>query len=364
MEYTMDVFYQILSVTGVVLAAAVLFFVIYYFVYKFYINRKILSGEKNQGPVIVSPGVIAVTVGVIICIAAYVMMFLSVSLTAKIAGDIYSSTASLFQMNISDTIENNKKSVAREYSFEAGTVHNDTKTVDLKVTVITDLTLGKEDKLTFRIGDSKTQLVQDKEGNYTGTVQTSVFKEYPTGILTFESDGEKFSEFLSDEPNVWNPVEGVGAVSDDIWTECLPFAELSDTDTAINGNNVETTVKVISYASKSDSNDKFTEMNLVFENDGKAVRTVDLMKDTGVQKDGETYTYHLNDNIGGKGILRYYVSAKDSNGFQYFFRPGNVFHDEGEEAVFSYDNDCKITDKDGNTLKTFCVDAVIDRYAA
>ena len=50
-------FDNIIPVTAVVLLVAILFFVIYYFIYRFYINKKILNGDRTAHSKIVSPAI-------------------------------------------------------------------------------------------------------------------------------------------------------------------------------------------------------------------------------------------------------------------------------------------------------------------
>lgn len=94
------------------------------------------------------------------------------------------------------------------------------------------------------------------------------------------------------------------------------------------------------------------------------LRTVDLMNDTDVQKTEDGYAYSFRESTNGKEKLGYYVAAKDQYGYQYVFTPEYIGSGEEEETVFTYGGNSKISDKDGNELKVFYLNDVVDYYAA
>lgn len=341
-----EVLQKTLAITGIALGAAIIFFIAYYFIYKFYINKKIASGDRTPHTAIVSPAVVAVTIGVIIWIASYVFLMFNVQVIGMVSGDIYSVSADSANLLVEDQYNDARNRIARSCVFTSGDIHADTKTFDLKLSLETDIVLGKNDKLTFRIGDSKCELKKDKDGRFTGTVQATVLQESHQGILTLESDGEKISEILSDDTHF---LSESNAIEEDIWAKCFPYIESSIENYSLNGNEVNAEIKVYSYSAYLDKNNNFTEMKLVFADESKVIKEVDLINSKDVKKDGNSYTYNFKGTVKEGKNIECYVLAKDNYGYSYKLDCefiNEVFNNEGENGNIIYD-------VNGNTAMTF-----------
>ena len=315
-------FDNIIPVTAVVLLVAILFFVIYYFIYRFYINKKILNGDRTAHSKIVSPAIIVITVGVILCIAAYFVTQYKLQIIGVTAGDSYSAGASNLQILLENTRRSSAEKIAKNYSFTAGKAHNDTKTYDLNLTLETDIELGKNDRLTFRIGDSKSELKMNNDRSYSCTVQASLLKDVHQGILTLESDGDRISEILSDEQIHFSESSDYVDAVNELQSDSFPYIDCSEDNTNINEKDdgttdISTDITVIAYPANNNSNDTFTEMKLVFEQGGKILSETDLMASSDVRKNGNEYTYTFKGNV-KNDIEKYcYVLAKDKGGYSY-----------------------------------------------
>ena len=339
---------NIIPVTALILVFAVFFFLIYYFIYRFYINRKILKGDRKARPLLVSPAVIGITVFVILSIAAYYTTQFRLNTVYKGVCDVYSSSASQTHLLMEERQQYATSRIAKHATFTAGKNHPETKTFDLELTIETDIVLGKNDKLTFRIGDSKSELKKDKDGNYGCTVQASVLQNSHQGILTLESDGDRISEILSDEDPIFYDSENPVRLSDQIGDyidESLPYFESSEanvkiTDKNDNTSDISTDITVTAYPVKTDKNSKFTEMKLVLEQNGKVLGETDLLNSKDVKKNGNEYTYTFKGSVKKGQEASCYVLAKDKSGFSYklYCRLSDeIFYNESENIIYDLD---------------------------
>ena len=346
---------NIFAITAVVLVVAIIFFVAYYFIYRFFINKKILKGDRTAHTAIVSPAVVMVTIGVILCVAAYFINQYQMQIVIMQGSDIYSTAASNTDILIREIVKNKAERIAKNYSFESGSVHNDTKTYDLKLTIETDIALGKNDKLTFRIGDSKSELKKTNDGNYSCTVQASILKENHQGILTLESDGDRISEILNDACQIIDGEIEEGTDNEIEINDCFPYIDSSEANFVLtekdeNTSEMSVDMTVTAYPSKADEKDNFTEMKLIFEQEGKILSETDLMNSKDVKKNGNDYTYSFKGTISNGENPTCYVLAKDKNGFGYKLYCGLNF---GE---FDNNNDNIIYDQDGNFAAVYYYD--------
>ena len=345
-------FNNIIPVTAVVIAVAVLFFIIYYFIYRFYINKKILKGDRTAHSSLTSPAVVLVTVGVILCIAAYYVTQYKLQILAIRTGDVYSVSASASNLILDERLQYMSTRIAKNAEFAVGQNHPDTKTFDLKLTIETDIVPGKNDKLTFRIGDSKSELKMNKDGKYSCIVQASIFKTTYQGILTLESDGDKISEIISNNNSFYADTTDFGDQINALFYKSLPYTDSEETNVVITRRDNDTSdlnaeIKVIAYPSRSDENDVFTEMKLVFEQDGKALGETDLINSKDVKKNGNEYACTFEGVIKNEHKIDCYVLAKDKNGFTYklYCRLNN--------DIFNNNSDNIIYDTDGNEAARF-----------
>ena len=222
---------------------------------------------------------------------------------------------------------------------------------DLTLSLETRLVLGKDDKLTFRIGDSKTELKLGDDGRYTGTVKASVWKEYPSGILTLESDGDRITQILSTQILLFRDYsEQNDSVVGSEWLDCYATVDFDTSAAEVSKDGEKTKLggdlSVYAFDAKGTADIHFTELKLVFDLDGKVFREVDLMNDKDVKVD-------------------YYVTGKDNEGNTYkLYRTNSYILNSDEytpETVYSDDmissdpngKYSSITDKDGNLVKKF-----------
>ncbi len=356
----------ILLVAAFVIGAFVLTFILYRLAYKIYINRVMANGRHNSkahSPMI-SPGTLLLATGIVVWIATMLTIICMINMNywvetdnANMAGQTLRSQFALLQ-------EYEHSQITSEYSFSVGEAHADTQTVDLAVRVRTALILGKNDKLTFRIGDSKAQLKQDKDGDYVGTVQVSAWADAPSGILTLESDGEKISQILSNVPVLYKDDLGeYESLSGDAWQKFYPSMEgyVTNVGKTVDHENIciERFVTIYTHAAESDPEATFTELQLSVEQDNKVVREVDLLKDTSVSVDAEKncYLYQFKEIV-GEGMVKYYLIAKDTAGnhYRFIFCEESIDKDESNNGID--DSGCvnlggvaiEITDKDGKTI--------------
>ena len=347
-----SVFNNIIPITAVILAAAILFFVIYYFIYRFYINKKILKGDRTAHSSLVSPAVILITVGVILCVAAYFVTQYQIQIIAMTAGDAYSVSASNTELLLEAEHRSVSDRIAKTAVFSVGQNHTDTRTFDLKLTIETDVVPGKNDKLTFRLGDSKSELKKTRDGKYSCTVQASIFKTRFQGILTFESDGDRISEMINTKRSFYPDEANYEEQIDDLRNKSLPYIDCSEANVVINSGDNNTSdvsidITVIDCPSKSDKNDVFTEMKLVFEQDGKVLDETNLMNSNDVEKNENEYTYTFEGSVKNGSEASCYVLAKDKNGFTY------KLYCRLNDDIFKNDSDNIIYDTDGNEIASF-----------
>ncbi len=370
----MDVAQWVLIGAAIVIVLAVLIISVNYALYKKRINKVLESGEPAKTPM-PTPRSTAAVIGLIIWIGTTVFMLVQLqtlnyySFMMKNTTDIMvqqvDSIYGVSSQSIWDKVneQNNAQVIAANYIIKLGKVHDDTKTIDLTLTVTPNVIPGKDDVLTFRIGDSKTVMKKIDNGKYSGTVQTSVFHEQPAGILTLESDGEKINQIINDTLRypLDEGIEQNEVVDEDTWCKCFPLADFSERDTQVKTNgdktNITSVITTERKGSMADSSNKFTEMTLVFENAGKEIKRVDLMKDSSVQVSGDSYTYTFNGTVSkNNDAVIYYLLAKDKDGYSYkLYRPGEyiIGWKSGKiGAVTDTDEHSIIYNKDGSILKT------------
>lgn len=366
---------QILLVFFTVIIVLVVFFILYRIAYKIYINRFLAKGRhdgKKRFSPMITPAGLMITTGVAAAITVAVILICMINFVGLVAeqnaqyiSDIYRNQAAMEQ-------KANMERITYKYSFEAGEVHDDTKTVDLTLKLSTGLTLGTNDKLTFRVGDSKTEMRADEKGIYTGTVQVSAFRGHPAGILTLESEGEKISQIIEDTPIVFASTEDEELYNFDVvggteWVDMYPSAEAYVSDgkeeELENGDvRIQKQITVYPHAAKANPKKTFTKMKLVIEQNKQTVCEADLLNGETEAKDKQ-YLYDLDITV-KEGMLKYYIIAKDADGNQYkmYFESGWIVSSksgtEKENSADHYEESgsggycVKITDKNGKNVGT------------
>ena len=345
----------ILIAAAIIIAVLVVIFVLYRIVYKVYVNRVLAQGRhsgKSHSPMI-TPGALLVATGIVAGIAVSLTVICMINILYAVDEQSWEYILQTYREQFVMEQKFDRTQIASVYSFEVGKTHADTQTVDLTLTLQTNLTLGKNDKLTFRIGDSKTQLKEDESGNYVGTVQASAFKASPSGILTLESDGEKISQILANSPLLYESTVEYDAVNGDEWRSFYPYAECYvstyDYDGEDGQKRLSRLVTVCAHAAEDMPERTFDELKLMIEQDGTRIREIDLMTDKTVkfEQQDNSYTYELNEPY-KDCELKYYLFAKDTNDNHYemYFwmdqKPGG--DNEWDDSDFY----CRITDKKGN----------------
>ena len=358
--YGIDSILWIFIIAAIVIVLMIVFFIVYYQIYKYRIN-KALTEEKRPKRPLVSPGAVAVSVGIVVWVAVTLFIMSMLYLIMGVLAQVNEMTMQDVRNNAVYFTETAKEKLATDYRFKVGSKHPDTGTIDLTVSVDTALVLGKEDKLTFRVGDSKTELKAGADGWYSGTVQASVWKANPSGILTLESDGDRISQILSDSPRLFESEEEKQETVDGTeWMDMFPTLESAALNTSIskaeNGKNrIRSELTVTAFPAKADSSNVFTELTLVFDEDGKVFRKVELTKEAAGQN---AYTYQLNELV-GTGEIDYYILAKDTKGNSYklyreneYILNADDYQPAQGDTSFASSNST-ITDKDGKLLKAF-----------
>ena len=367
---------QMLRITAFVIIGFIIIAVLYTIAYKIHINRVLKKGRegvKIRHAAFLTPGTVLVVIGVMLVIAGYISLVNMINanylLTDSVAycNDVICRTQNELQQEYHSSL------ITDNYSFEVGSKHPETKTVDLTLTLSSNLVLGKNDRLTFRIGDSKTELKPKKNqpGYYTGTVQVDGFQGEPAGVLMLEADGQKISQILKNAPIYGkDDLDEYDGVTGDEWRSFYPNIDVSvNTDKATAEKDgkihLEQMIEVNSYTAEYDPKNEFTEMKLVIKEGNKTLREVDLMKNKTVMSDEEekefgVYQYLLNETVNEDVVLDYYVFAKTSVGYSYecyFHAEQMSLGDDGElvgehQTIFSDIFYCSIYDKNGDLFKT------------
>lgn len=363
---------KIILSAGVVITLLIVAFVVYRVFYKMYINKALKegAGEGRKRRPMISPGALAAATGIVVWIATMLIIICMVNLNNLFLQQNSDYISQIYRSGARAQQEYEESRLTKEYDFEVGRLDKRTRMVNLKITVTPNITLGKEDKLTFRIGDSKTELKADKEENYVGTVQVRPDRDCPSGILTLESDGEKISQIITNSPKIFSEeMVDDGYVTGEEWQELYPSTELIITDHKISKaakkqTRIEADMWVYPYAAGIDKELVYTEMTLLLEQNGKALRKVDLFRDKNVQRQDGGYHYHIDETV-AEGAVTFWFEAKDREGLTYKLRPyGNILNAaEGEEinqpeeagdiGKYTEDKYCTIVDKDGNTIQEF-----------
>ncbi len=322
--------YGILIFAGGIVAVLAILCIVYYFLYKRRINKALADGTVPKRSIF-SPGSAALGTGIIIWFASTVFMVCQLQslnyITTKTSSELYAADKYVKEQVLNaqymiDSVrhEITGQRITESYCLTAGEFHADTRTVDAEICVQTDIVLGSSDRLTFRVGDSKTVLKRNADVNYTGRISISIFDSSPKGILTLETPEGNIQQLISVEFDSGDDPEDPELTS---WTDLYPSAELSllqprahensdgsvqiDTDAAV---NIKNAVKAPDCG--------FTEMAVIFEGEGgKLLSKTELLEGgEAVGHSGDTYTCHFSGNA-PKGKTIYYLLAKDSNGNSY-----------------------------------------------
>ena len=356
------IFLCIMIGVSVLIAAVVAFYIVYYFIYKRKINKALAEGKpiKSHMP---SPGSTLLTIGVIIWVVSTIfiifqlqmimlytgMLSFNVAIIGEQTDSIYNNIGIQFWDNVNKEAE--KQSLVLEKDFKAGKIDAKNKTAELTISITPRILPGKDDKFTFRIGDSQTELKPDSAGRYSGTVTIGIFTD-PTGILTFEGNGEKISEIIADAPHY--PVDQDESEHFDVsWESVFPSAESREFNTQItpDGNgksNVSSELGVYSIGAEADESYKFSGIELIIECDDKELRRVDILKDSAVYLDDGCYKYKLDEVVDGtEPKIMYRIEAKDELGYSYVYNYKMLGEDGNNTAYEMYS---VITAKDGSTI--------------
>lgn len=366
--YGIPSLYWILIFAAALIFFLLLFFIGYYIIYKIRIN-KALKEEKSIGRPLISPLGIAVASGIVVWIASTVFIVAMLHLMTDISTqnceyimDSYRNIVTLQQ-----TVQNSQ--IAVSYDTELGDYHADTKTVDMHISIDTYLVPGKDDKLTFRIGDSETELKYDSGTRYYGTVEVSVLREYPTGILTLETKGDRINQLITTSPVIFRDyTEQPESIQYETWQKFYPTAGLSADNVNIekkDGKNiVSAKINVEIVPAEVDESISFTELKLVFDVNDRTFRQVDLMNDKDVTTGDCYYGYNLYETV-EPGEIDYYLMAKDADGNTYTIynlNSGYILNSDEYEPVIPQNNDIDsstegkyniVRDKNGNVLKRY-----------
>lgn len=364
--------YVILIAAGIIIAVMTAIIIGYFVIYKRRINKTLMSGEKGTGAGI-SPGGTALTVWLIVWVASTIFIVLQLQAlsihgmnTDKRTLGILSQSEAMYNLqeyyvNQLLEIDNsiNSQNITNKYSFEFGKYNAADNTIELKITITPRLIMGDKDKYTFTAGNNSTELKLQKDGRYTGTVNIPTYVSETSGVLTLEANGEKLTQIITDKE---------GILQSNKWRKYYPYVDFADIDSkakdAGSGKiNVESDVTVTAFSAKEDANRRFNSLTLVFEKNGKTIREVDLMKDSGVKKQGNDYKYHFSETVSGSAEepgIYCYIKAEDTLSYGYkLFVSGEFFmkpadnSDSEEYETGDYQGNCEITDKDGVLLKKF-----------
>lgn len=359
--------YWILIFAAAIIGILIILSIVYFIIYKIRINKS-LEEEKRIGRPLITPLTVAVASGVVVWIAStvFIVAILHFLTTLSVQNDNYILDNYRNIVTLTQIVDS--QHITDDYKTTLGKTHADTKTIDMTISLSTQLVLGKDDKLTFRIGDSKTELKKGDDGRYTGTVQVSVFAEYPTGILTLETEGEKINQFITTTPMIFRDyTEWPETVQGREWLDLYPHAEYDTSNLKVSKDGdktkLEGSLEVMTFCAEEDTDMVFTDLTLVLDVNDRTFRMIDLKNDSSVRQNGDTYIYTLDETV-EKGEIDYYLMAKDSEGNSYTLYNEDDYilnSDEYEPDVpmnddITADTEGKfstITDKDGNVLKRF-----------
>lgn len=359
--------YWILIFAAAIIGILIVLFIVYYIIYKIRINKS-LEDEKRIGRPLITPLGIVVASGVVVWIASTVFIIAMLHLLTSLSAQTDYYTTDNYRNTITLSQKIDQQNITYDYTTKIGAMHADTKTVDMTISLETRIVLGKDDKLTFRIGDSKTELKTNEDGRYTGTVQVSVFTEAPTGILTLETDGEKISQFIATTPLIFTDIsEWPETVDAEIWRDLFPHAEFDTTNVKVSKDGEKTRLEgslvVLTFCAEEDDSAVFTDLSLVLDVDGRVFRQIDLTDEKSARQSGDTYICTLDDTV-ESGEIDYYLLAKDAQGYSYKIYNENRYilnsdeytgncpttNDITSETEGTYST---ITDKDGKIIKRF-----------
>lgn len=359
--------YWILIFAAAIIGILIVLFIVYYIIYKIRINKS-LEDEKRIGRPLITPLGIVVASGVVVWIASTVFIIAMLHLLTSLSAQTDYYTTDNYRNTVTLSQKIDQQNITYDYTTKIGAMHADTKTVDMTISLETRIVLGKDDKLTFRIGDSKTELKTNEDGRYTGTVQVSVFTEAPTGILTLETDGEKISQFIATTPLTFTDIsEWPETVDAEIWRDLFPHAEFDTTNAKVSKDGEKTKLEgslvVLTFCAEEDDSAVFTDLSLVLDVDGRVFRQIDLTDEKSARQSGDTYTCTLDDTV-ESGEIDYYLLAKDAQGYSYKIYNENRYilnsdeytgncptnNDITSETEGTYST---ITDKDGKIIKRF-----------
>lgn len=359
--------YWILIFAAAIIGILIVLFIVYYIIYKIRINKS-LEDEKRIGRPLITPLGIVVASGVVVWIASTVFIIAMLHLLTSLSAQTDYYTTDNYRNTVTLSQKIDQQNITYDYTTKIGAMHADTKTVDITISLETRIVLGKDDKLTFRIGDSKTELKTNEDGRYTGTVQVSVFTEAPTGILTLETDGEKISQFIATTPLIFTDIsEWPETVDAEIWRDLFPHAEFDTTNVKVSKDGEKTRLEgslvVLTFCAEEDDSAVFTDLSLVLDVDGRVFRQIDLTDEKSARQSGDTYICTLDDTV-ESGEIDYYLLAKDAQGYSYKIYNENRYilnsdeytgncptnNDITSETEGTYST---ITDKDGKIIKRF-----------
>ena len=359
--------YWILIFAAAIIGILIVLFIVYYIIYKIRINKS-LEDEKRIGRPLITPLGIVVASGVVVWIASTVFIIAMLHLLTSLSAQTDYYTTDNYRNTVTLSQKIDQQNITYDYTTKIGAMHADTKTVDMTISLETRIVLGKDDKLTFRIGDSKTELKTNEDGRYTGTVQVSVFTEAPTGILTLETDGEKISQFIATTPLIFTDIsEWPETVDAEVWRDLFPHAEFDTTNVKVSKDGEKTRLEgslvVLTFCAEEDDSAVFTDLSLVLDVDGRVFRQIDLTDEKSARQIGDTYICTLDDTV-ESGEIDYYLLAKDAQGYSYKIYNENRYilnsdeytgncptnNDITSETEGTYST---ITDKDGKIIKRF-----------
>ncbi|MBQ8135305.1 MAG: hypothetical protein IJ192_13015 [Clostridia bacterium] len=351
----------ILIVCGIVLAIMLLVISLYFFIYRYRINKVLKEGKpaKFSMP---SIGTAMFSVWFIVWVAATVFVLFQFQVIIYSNSELSNQLDNMHQRlneiqeeipDISSMVKS--QSLIMDYEYQFGDYHAEDHTIDINLSMIPK-SAGENDQYTFKMGDSETKLKSVQDGvnlYFQGTVRIDIFDRNYAGILILDAGNQKLYEVLNLKENDDNGE----------WIRYFPYIE-SSVDTSYETDEddevsyyegqetmLENYITITSCPARYDKNHVFTELTLEVDFNETKIDEVDLLHSDTVQTEENTYALNLKEKIDfepSRDVIQFYINAKDNHGYSYRISISRISNTEDTDLY----NSC-IMNKDGKTLFNF-----------
>lgn len=327
----------------IILCAADIGILGYFFVYKWYVNAALKGERKGR---LRMPSIYQVIIVILTAAGVAGLISMSAKITeledqvSNLAYRVSSLNQDINRMytELLDRQEQ-MESLVNSIDWKYGAYDAGHQTADIIFAVVPK-NVSNQAELTLSLGGAQTTLTEDGTGAYTGTISVSIFEDMgDAAILTIEQDGVKRTEVIDDLyiSSIWNYyLPGIGINL---------FSEIDETK---DGETKTWNVSVECRPSEYDSSYTMQAVRMITVLNDEVISEEDLLAKPaqGSLQEGLSIEFEKQETYKKTDNLLIYIEATDRNGLTY----KEVLYKWYDETECIYMDSPDIFDADGKQL--------------